>query len=195
LSDLEKQVRLLLDYQEIANLKATYLHNADGGWDRLSHNAEVVASLFAEDGVWKSDSHGEVRGRNAIRDTFLKFQKAQPFAFHSAATPLIKIDGDHATGEWHLIAFGTLHNGKPFWSTGVYDDKFVRTPDEGWRIAQVYTRAVFINDWGGDWVEVMAQQKRLRDALANGTGADRPSGWPNLFKEANDIASMQGQKA
>jgi ketosteroid isomerase-like protein len=192
MSSLEAQVRLLLDYQEIANLKATYLSNADGGWGKLSHNAEVVASLFAEDGVWKSDSHGEVKGRDAIRETFLKFQKAQPFAFHSAATPLIRVDGDYAEGEWHLIMFGTLHTGKPFWSAGVYEDKFKRTA-EGWRLLQVYTRAVFINEWGGDWVEVMAQQARLREAQQKGTTADRPSGWPDLYKEAKQVASAQGQ--
>jgi ketosteroid isomerase-like protein len=191
MATLEEQVRLLLDYQEIANLKATYLANADGGWGKVSHNAEVVASLFAEDGIWKSDSHGEVKGRDAIRDTFLKFQKAQPFAFHSAATPLIRVNGDYAEGEWHLIVFGTLHNGRAFWSTGIYEDKFKRTA-EGWRLAQVYTRAVFINDWGGDWVEVMAQQARLREAQQQGGSAERPSGWPDLFKEAGSVQQAAG---
>jgi ketosteroid isomerase-like protein len=189
---LEEQVRLLLDYQEIANLKATYLANADGGWGKLSHNADVVASLFAEDGMWKSDSHGEVKGRDAIRETFLKFQKAQPFAFHSAATPLIRVDGDYAEGEWHLIMFGTLHTGKPIWSTGIYEDKFKRT-HEGWRLAQVYTRAVFINDYGKDWVEVMAQHARLREAQQQGGYTKRPSGWPDLYKEARSINSSASE--
>jgi hypothetical protein len=62
----------------IANLKATYLANADGGGGKVSHNAELVASLFAKDGIWKSDSHGEVKGRDAIRDTFLKFRRCSP---------------------------------------------------------------------------------------------------------------------
>jgi hypothetical protein len=92
----------------------------------------------------------------------------QPFAFHSAATPLIRVNGDYAEGEWHLIA---LHNGRAFWSTGIYEDKFKRTA-EGWRLAQVYTR--------------------LREAQQQGGSAGRPSGWPDLFKEAGSAQQAAG---
>jgi ketosteroid isomerase-like protein len=185
---LEENALLLLDYQEIANLKSIYLSNVDGGWGAASHNADVIASLFTRDGIWKSDSFGEVKGRSAIRETFLKFQKVRPFVFHSAATPFIKVEGDLAMGAWHVLMFGTDANGKPIWSAGIYEDMFARTPDEGWRLSQVYGRAIFISDWGRDWVDAMAQQAQLREVQQKGAGIEGGTLLPEIENEAREAA-------
>jgi ketosteroid isomerase-like protein len=67
---LEQRVQRLEDIQEIANLKARYLNGADGGWsfNRKPSDADVVVPLFAEDGVWHSESQGRAEGRAAIRE-------------------------------------------------------------------------------------------------------------------------------
>jgi SnoaL-like domain len=93
---VEQRLQILEDIQAITELKASYCNAADGGWDRPSHDADKVASLFVEGGVWDAGEIGRGEGREAIRALFNGFKRF-PFAFHRVSNPVIKVQGDTAT--------------------------------------------------------------------------------------------------
>jgi uncharacterized protein (TIGR02246 family) len=137
---IEQRLQALEDVQAIAELKAAYCNAADGGWDRPTHDGAKVAALFTEDGVWDAGGTGVGRGRDGIRELFDKF-KAAPLAFHRISNPIIKVTGDTATGEWHVLVPITFTEERSVFIGGIYNDQFVRTRD-GWRFKLLkFTRA------------------------------------------------------
>jgi hypothetical protein len=146
---LEQRVQVLEDIQAITELKASYCNAADGGWDRPSHDADQVASLFVEDGVWDGGKIGRGAGREGIRALFTSFQRF-PFAFHRVTNPIIKVDGDTATGEWHVQVPITLEENRAFWLGGIYHDEFVRTPG-GWKFKVLKVTSAFVSKNEQGW--------------------------------------------
>jgi SnoaL-like domain len=136
-SALEKRVRLLEDIEEISKLKARYCNGVDGGWDRLTHDYDGVAALFVEDGIWEAGNRPELRGetREGIRQYFKAAQNIS-LAFHRITNPIIEVDSDTATGNWHVLVALTNPNGESVWIAGIYNDDFVRTA-EGWKFKKL----------------------------------------------------------
>jgi len=130
---LENEVRDLNDKEEIRFLKSTYCRYVDGGWpEHGGSHMGPVADLFVEDGVWDaSPGIPAARGTNSIRALFIELRK-MPFAIHNAVNPMIKVDGNTATGHWHFVGASQLPEGRAGWYLGTYDEKYIRTP-EGWR--------------------------------------------------------------
>lgn len=135
-STLEERIQAIEDVQEITNLKARYLKGCNGGWDRPSHDADLVASTFAQDGSWEAQGFARLNGRDAIRNAFRGFAELAPFAFHTVSNPYIEVTGERAFGEWHLTEVFTDAQGREFWAGGVYSDHFVRV-DDHWLIASL----------------------------------------------------------
>lgn len=175
---LEERVRRLEDIQEIANLKAAYVDGADGGWsfNEVPSEPDQIVPLFAEDGTWLSDSQGSATGHDAIREAWKNFSAAMPFAYHMITNPRIEVEGDRASGEWHLMMRGTDPNGVEFWAAGVYKDEFVRTP-QGWRIKHTHPRLVFLGPYGQGWKTLMESAKRSE-------GGDLPEEWTQMHRGA-----------
>ena len=138
---LEERVRQIEDVQAIATLKAAYCDAADGGWDRPSHDADAVAALFVEDGVWDGGRFGRADGRDAIRSLFATFRRF-PFAFHCVSNPVIIVDGNVGTGRWHANIAMVLDGERPYALGGIYRDEFVRT-DSGWRFTKLHATPVY----------------------------------------------------
>ncbi len=177
---LEDRVRRLEDVHAIANLKASYLDGADGGWsfNPKSSDPDVVAPLFAEDGSWYSSSQGIVTGRDAIGKVWGSFSRTMPFGYHVITNPRIVVDGDHATGSWHLIFMGVDANGNEIWSTAIYEDEFIRTAS-GWRIAKIQARNIVLGPYGRGWKELL-----VKDGPEN----ERPAFWPDMREpETKDL--------
>ncbi|MBI1181178.1 MAG: nuclear transport factor 2 family protein [Alphaproteobacteria bacterium] len=130
---LEKDLTVLRDKEEIRALKARYCQYVDGGWpEHGGTHMGPVADLFVEDGVWDaSPGMPAARGGEAIRRLFVDL-RALPFAFHNAVNPVIEVDGDEATGHWHFIGCSQMPDGASAWFLGIYEERYVRTP-EGWR--------------------------------------------------------------
>ena len=147
---LVKRLQNLEDIMEISRLKAAYCEAVDGGWDRRTHNGEAVASLFVEDGVWDA---GRIGGRGERRQGIIgiidSFQR-MPFAFHRVTNPDIRINGDEATGKWHIIAYLSQPDGTPVMFMGTYRDKFVRTP-QGWKFKQLGGKAAYYTSLREGW--------------------------------------------
>jgi hypothetical protein len=136
---IEERLRNMEDVQAIAELKAAYCNAADGGWNRGTHDGAAVAALFVEDGVFATPD-GASKGHAAIRERFDGLRQASPLAFHRITNPIIRVDGDSATGEWHLLAMISL-SGRELFIGGIYNDEFVRAP-RGWRFKTLhFTRA------------------------------------------------------
>jgi len=150
LGALIRRLQELEDIMEISRLKAAYCEAVDGGWDRRTHNGEAVASLFVDDGVWDA---GRIGGRGEGRDGIVRiidsFQQ-MPFAFHRVTNPDIRINGDEATGKWHVIAYLSQPDGTPVMFMGTYRDKFVRTP-RGWKFKHLGGAAAYYTSLREGW--------------------------------------------
>jgi hypothetical protein len=131
---IEERLRVLEDKDEIIRLKARYVNYNDGGWQGPTHaHADEVANMFTEDGIWDgTPATGLARGRAQIRELFRNFA-AMPFIVHYVTNPLIEVDGDSATGHWHALVTATMPDHSAIWILGIYDERYVRTP-EGWKI-------------------------------------------------------------
>lgn len=130
---LEERVKILEDQQEIVKLKARYVNLNDGGWKGPTHtNPQAVADMFVDDGVWDGrPSTGYAQGRAEIKALFEAFG-AVPFIVHYVTNPIIEVDGDTATGNWHALVTMTVPGEQAVWSLGLYLEEYVRTPD-GWK--------------------------------------------------------------
>lgn len=137
---IEQRLRALEDAGEIARLKASYCTAVDCGWNGRGQDGDRLAALFVSDGVWDAGAVARLEGREAIRAFFNA--NPFPFGFHLTNNPVIKVDGDRATGQWQLFCPGTDGNGQAVWIGGTYDDEFVRTP-EGWRFRRLTASVAF----------------------------------------------------
>jgi hypothetical protein len=144
--NIEQRLQILEDIQAITELKAKYANYADCGWgDRLSNNPDALAGLFVADGVWDCGPFGYAAGRRGILDTFASFTFLK-VDFHHFGNPLIKINGDTATGEWHgLFAIVNEQEGTQQWVGARYNNEFVRTA-EGWKFKYLKFTPAFISD-------------------------------------------------
>ncbi len=151
---LESRLRHAEDIQKIHELKMLYCQYCDGGWDGQgpSHMGPV-ADLFVEDGVWDSQPYlPRVEGREALRQ-FFEGCRAVPFAIHKVMNPMIEIDGDEASGHWHVISCFTSAAGDSGWVMGIYKERYVRTA-QGWRYKSI--RGEIARSWlqPGGWGDI-----------------------------------------
>jgi alkylation response protein AidB-like acyl-CoA dehydrogenase len=131
---LEARIREFEDYRSITELKARYCNAVDGGWGKPANDAEAVIALFVEEGVWEVTPHGPAgKGHVGIRAAIEQFA-AVPFIIHNVMNPLIRIEGDTATGQWHAcFCMSEPSNPSAYaLSFAIYEDAFVRTAT-GWK--------------------------------------------------------------
>jgi SnoaL-like domain len=166
---LVRRLQELEDIMEISRLKAAYCEAVDGGWDRRTHRGAEVASLFVEDGVWDA---GRIGGRGerheGIVNVIDSFQR-MPFAFHRVTNPDIRINGNEATGKWHVIAYLSQPDGTPVMFMGTYRDKFVRTP-QGWRFKHLGGAAAYYTSLREGWG--VGEHYKRQAASASGNGPE-----------------------
>lgn len=132
-ADLQTRLREMEDYRAIIELKHRYCNACDGGWDRPTHDLKILGELFTEDAVWDGrPSLPLAEGREAILKIMQGFRDTFPFIVHNVMNPVIAIDGDRATGQWHAILHYQTPKGAGT-SYSIYEDSFARTAS-GWRI-------------------------------------------------------------
>lgn len=141
---LADRLAVLEGEREIANLMGTYARLVDTGPD-----ADAIADLFTEDGVYESFGHlgddnrrqAPMQGREAIRATFQALPQMMSWAVHYLANPEIRVAPDARTGEGRWLAYELANvereDGRlPLVMAAQYHNDFVRTPD-GWRIQRI----------------------------------------------------------
>src|SRR5262245_46512608 len=102
---LEQRLARFEDVEAIHRLKAKYAEYCDNGY-----NADGMASLFVEDGVWEGNKFGVHHGREAIRKHIENFKPVILWALHFMICPVIDVapDGQSARGQWYLFEPATL---------------------------------------------------------------------------------------
>lgn len=145
---LAQRVGLIEDLEAIKQLKARYCQYCDGGWDRPTHDYDEIAALFTQDAVTEGTA-GRTEGRENIRRLYQSYQ-ATPFAFHRVTNPIIKVAGNLATGNWHVLVALTRPGNQAVWVAGIYDEEYVRTKD-GWRIKTLRFTPAFITRYERGW--------------------------------------------
>ena len=133
---MDQSENILIE-RDCERLVTAYCHHVDHG------EAERIAQLFSEDGVWTSPEV-TMDGREAIRKAMAVRQaNAARMSRHVCNNFLLNIiDADHAEGTVYLTLY--RHDGKEGRAlsplegpamVGEYRDQFVRTA-EGWRISR-----------------------------------------------------------
>ena len=131
------------DMREIINLKYNYGEIID----RLvcqgsSDGADALRALFTEDASLDLVEAGlpPMKGHDEIVKHFGDVMPpAVKWMWHAFHNPLIKIDGDRATGHWLLTAYSigrATPDVPPMATIGRYVEEYVRTP-KGWRTSKV----------------------------------------------------------
>jgi hypothetical protein len=156
MKSLEERIQALEDARDIANVKTRYLDAADGGWDRLSHDADALSMCLADNCTWTVPGVGTLHGKEAVQDLMRGFRKTMPFAYHVITNPFLEVEGDTARGNWHLTWQGTDRDRNELWLAGVYDDTFVRTR-EGWRIQTLNVKYAYFGARAQGWEKLMRE--------------------------------------
>lgn len=170
---LEQRVQRLEDIIAIANLKARYLDTADGGWDRISHDAEQVKALVADDFTWNGSLFGSFEGVEGAAALWRQCRFNLPFAYHVITNPLIEVDGDNGHGEWHVQWYATDKQGTELWAMAVYQDRFVRT-ENGWKIKSVAVSNAFSGPSANGWAANMERNPAIIQAAREHYGEPVP---------------------
>ena len=134
---LEQRIRRLEDIVEIKTLKGLYCKYNDGGWPEQgpSHRGPCL-ELFVEDAVWDGRPYFfHAEGREAIGEA-LSSARSMPFVVHNVMTPIIEVNGDVASGHWHMICCVSLPDFSSHWLIGHYLEDYVRTA-QGWRFKAI----------------------------------------------------------
>jgi ketosteroid isomerase-like protein len=145
---LEARVRDLEAVHEIMNLEADYAYAAD------TQQSELYASVFAEDGVLDLRPFGDrIAGREAIRRFREESPKKVTFSVHYLHNPHIVVNGDTAKGRFYWLAALTwAATNEAVWSSGCYQDEFVKT-NEGWKIKEKVMTWHYRTPYDKGWVK------------------------------------------
>jgi hypothetical protein len=118
------------DVTEILQLKAQYT------WALDEARTEDLIDLFVDDLLYDTTdiypASTALTSKDDLR-SFLSTVVQQPGKFHLAATPIITIDGDRATGRWRYLAGGagwspekSCENHLHIDAIGSYEDEYRR---------------------------------------------------------------------
>lgn len=148
------KLQMLLDIEEIRNLRILYSHRLDG--NRL----ESLDEVFTQDAIVETTmglSRGIDRVRAGLADAVRLYDRdrkgSYPF-LHAVTNHWVKLTGpDTAEGRCYLIDFETAPkpDPNPLLLLGLYADGYVRTKD-GWRIQRSRLELVWPerNEPGGE---------------------------------------------
>ena len=130
------------------------MNGADGGWTKKSHNAKAVTALIVKDGSWEAAGFLKAVGHKQIRDAFNAMRRDTPIAVHITANPMIKVNGDTATGVWHVLVMTADAFGRDMFTAGQYRDTFVRTRG-GWRFKSLHCSFFFSGPYADGWTRLV----------------------------------------
>ena len=146
---LDQRLRVVEDIEAIKKLKALYCKYADGEIMGPTHDYDRFAELFVEDGVFIYEDLWNLVGREEIRRQIKDCQRII-FAFHRVTNAIIDVNGDTATGNWHVVVPMILPGDQATWVAGIYEEDYVRTT-EGWRFKKLVFKPAFFTTYEQGW--------------------------------------------
>jgi ketosteroid isomerase-like protein len=149
IQELARRVAVLEEIEAIRKLKANYAALCDTGYD-----PDQLTALFTEDAVWDGGKEwGRYEGRAALWDFFKGASTMLPFALHYMTNPLIEVDGDTATGTWHLFQTTTYAaTGDAIFGGARYYEDYVKQ-DGAWKFRHVRMVSSFWTPYESGWVK------------------------------------------
>lgn len=147
--ELARRVAVLEDVEAIKRLKARYAALCDTGYD-----PEALTALFTPDGVWDGGAEwGRYDGRDALWSFFQGASTMLPFALHYMTNPLIEVDGETATGTWHLFQTCTYAaTGDAVFGGARYFEEYAKVAGE-WRFRSIRMESSFWTPYDSGWVK------------------------------------------
>jgi hypothetical protein len=132
---LEQRVARLEDIESIRQLKFQYALYCDNGYD-----ADGMAALFVEDGVWESNAFGAYESRAEIHKFISGVRHEILWALHYMDNGIVEVadDGLSARGRWILFEpasmtrEGGAEGADSVVITADYDDEFVKRDGRWW---------------------------------------------------------------
>lgn len=95
--DLADRVARLEHIEDLKQLKYRYCAAVDANYD-----ADAIAAMFTEDGVWDGADLGYYEGRDAIRESFTEPNATVMWMRHCVFNPIIELSGDRARCQWYM---------------------------------------------------------------------------------------------
>ena len=146
MAEIDKRLTQIEDIETIKQLKAEYCDICDDG-----HNPDRIVKIFAEDGIWEGGGFGKAEGHAAIRELFQGFQKQISFSQHQVMNPVIKIEGETATGIWYFFGpFTFSRKNQAKWLAARYQDDYIKVDGE-WKFQHLRARGRLSTDYDKSW--------------------------------------------
>ncbi len=147
MAELEKRLTRMEDIEAIKQLKAEYCDICDD-----DHNPDRITTVFVEDGIWEAKGFGTGQGHAGIRELFQGFQKMISFSQHMVMNPIIKADGDRATGTWYFLGPFTFGGTEAKWQAVRYEDDYVKVGGE-WKYQHLRAQIRMSTDYATSWAK------------------------------------------
>jgi hypothetical protein len=138
LGALEARLRAAEDQLEIIRLLNSYGPLVDIG------ESQLVAELWADDGVYDAGGMGRLEGHDALVAMYESDGQQDLIhmgSAHVTATPRIVLDGDTAEAVAYSFVLRRSDAAWDVWRASANHWRLVRTPD-GWRVAERFNRVV-----------------------------------------------------
>lgn len=125
------------DALAIANLKAVYCLAADTATTDRDAAKAMFDGLFTDDFVGDY-GFGMLEGEHALVEFLIEaIAGGSEWMIHALGSPLIRVDGDTATGDWTIQVESRRRGAEGRMAVcGRYSDVFRKT-SQGWRIARI----------------------------------------------------------
>lgn len=107
------------------------------------HDAQAMATVYAEDGILSAFGTPDIVGHPALLATFEKVQADHLWIFQMTHSGLVRISGDTAWARFWVSELALRPDGNGTDFRGVYEDRVVRT-SSGWRFARRLLQAVYM---------------------------------------------------
>lgn len=134
---IEQRIQLLEDKEAIKDITYQYASYVNQGWNEITVNQKAVSEVFTKDAVWESPIMNirEIGLGNIIKSLLKETQRVL-FAMHNYSNPVIKINGNTATGNWLFWVVSKMEKDKTNQVFASQDIQYVKT-ENGWRIQEV----------------------------------------------------------
>ena len=134
---IEQRLQILEDKEAIKDITYQYALNINQGWNGLDVNPNALSEIFTTNAIWQSPIMNihEVGLENIVKSLKAETQTVL-FAMHSFSNPVIKVNGNTASGNWLFWVVSRMLKDKTNQVFMSQDIQYVKTKN-GWRIQNV----------------------------------------------------------
>ena len=134
---IEQRIQILEDKEEIKDITFQYALFINQGWNNTKINPEALSGVFTQDAIWESAAMNiREQGLENIIKSLMKETETLHFAMHNYSNPVIKINGNTATGNWLFWVVSKFEKDKTNQVFMSQDIQYLKT-ENGWRIQNI----------------------------------------------------------